>query len=134
MPVVLNAQLNLITENDDVHIKIHFDVRFSEFERKLAGLGLTFHAHVAVLGVDPSGGTTGVTLAAVKGERFAVTSGGAPQTLAFDRTITRGRETLQEDTAVGDADEIRARISIHAEGFPPEFTPAVFTDQKVLLG
>jgi hypothetical protein len=134
MPFVLNATLNLITVDDDVHIKIAFDTQFSEFERNLAVLGLSFHAHVQVLGVDPPGGTTGESLAAFKGGRFAITAGAGPQTVPFERTITRKRAELQEDPGLGDADEIRGQIVIHAEGFPPEFTLPTFTDQKVLLG
>jgi hypothetical protein len=134
MPTVLNPRLKLVTENDDVHINIHFDVQFNEFERKLAGLGLDFHAHVTVLGVDPPGGTTGVELAAIKGTKYPVTSGSGPQALPSDHTITKKRADLQEDKFWGDADEIRGRIRIHALGFPPEFTSNSFTDQKVLLG
>jgi hypothetical protein len=44
------------------------------------------------------------------------------------------RSALQEDPDAGNADELKAKIRIHAPETPVEFTDDVFTDQAVLLG
>jgi hypothetical protein len=44
------------------------------------------------------------------------------------------RSALQEDPDAGNADELKAKIRIHAPETPVEFTDDVLTDQAVLLG
>jgi hypothetical protein len=138
MPIVSNATLTLTTVNNDTTISVSFDTIFSPFERELAGLGLGFHPHIDVIGVDPAGSTTGTVLSlptTFPQTSFPVTPGGAvSQTIPRTLAITVPRSSLQEDPAAGDADEIRCRIRIHALGMPPEFTPDLFTPQQVLVG
>lgn len=54
------------------------------------------------------------------------------QTINRDVSIIKTRASLQEDTGVGDADEIRCRINITPIGMPISLFD--FTDQEVLLG
>jgi hypothetical protein len=44
------------------------------------------------------------------------------------------RSALQGDPDAGNADELKAKIRIHAPETPVEFTDDVLTDQEVLLG
>lgn len=44
--------MTLKTVNDTVTIIVGFDARFSPFERQLAALGMTYHSHVDVVGID----------------------------------------------------------------------------------
>lgn len=134
MPSVNSANLTLTTVNQDVTINITFNAVFTAFERQLAGLGMGFHQHVDVLGVDPPGSTTGTVLASFPLTSFAVTVGAGSQTIPRNASITRSRASLQEDTAAGDNDEIRCKIRIHSVGLPPTFTADAFSDQEVLIG
>jgi hypothetical protein len=87
-----------------------------------------------VIGVDPSGSFTGTVITTFPLVDFPVTVGAGTQTIPVSTQLILPRATLQEDTGVGDADEIRVKIRIHAVGLPPEFSPDVFTDQESLLG
>jgi len=138
MATINTATLTLTTVNQDVTINVTFNAVFSGFERQLAGLGMIFHEHIDVIGIDPPGSLTGTVLPDTSGlfphTRFAVTVGAGDQVIARNVSKTITRASLQEDTAVGDADEIRCKIRIHAIGFPPEFSLDVFTPQQVLIG
>ena len=134
MPSVNGANLTLTTVNQNVTINITFNAVFTAFERQLSGLGMNFHQHIDVIGVDPSGGTTGTTLTSFPTTAFAVTVGAGSQTIPRNASITVTRASLQEDTAAGDNDEIRCKIRIHSVGLPPVFTPDNFSDQEVLIG
>ena len=128
MPTINNATLNLTTVNNDVTADVAFDVVFSRFERNLADLGMTFDRHVEILGVDA--GTTTV-LFSFDPTNLPVTAGAGPQTIPVSLSMTRSRSFFQEDT---DNDEIGCNIRIHSQGFPPVFTPDLFTIQRVLVG
>ena len=52
MPTVENALLTLKTVDDKVTIIVDFDSRFTPFERQLAALGMSYHSHVDVVGID----------------------------------------------------------------------------------
>ena len=134
MPTVTAANLTLSTTNQTTRITVAYSVRFSVVERRLAGLGLVFRARIRVIGVDPPGGTTGTVLANFPPDDLEVTDGGAPQTLTRSPFIDRPRSSLQEDTGLGDHDEIRCGIRIAAIGLPPLETPDRFTDQEILIG
>jgi hypothetical protein len=136
MPTVENANLELITVNGNVTIRVTYDVRFTPFERQLADLGLRYHSHITAHGMDPAGSLTGPNLVGVifPTLNFPVTAGTVDQVLPRDESQTVIRALLQEDPNVGDADEIRCKIRIHSVGIPPEFTEDLFTDQVVLLG
>ena len=134
MPTVENPNLSLTTTDGMTTIRVTYKAIFTEIDRNLAGLGMKYHHHINVLGVDPSGSTTGTTLLSFPHVGFAVTPGTGEQ--EFDRhhelpPVQRG--VLQEDPG-GDADEIRCNIRIHAVGLPDDFTPDKFTDQETLIG
>lgn len=134
MPQTNNRQLTLTTVGSDVTINVTYNAIFAAFERRLAGLGLTFRERVDVIGVDPAGSTTGTVLTSFPIANLAVTDGAAPQVIARNISRTVPRALLQEDSAVGDSDEIRCRVRIEAIGLPPTLTPDAFTDQEILLG
>jgi hypothetical protein len=134
MPEVENARLTLTTvDNEDTTIRVTYTAVFSEFERNLAGLGMKYHHHINVLGVDPSGSTTGDNLANFPKVGFAVTAGTGEQRISRDHELTVERSVLQEDTGT-DTDEIRCKVRIHAVGLPDPFTPDVFTEQETIGG
>ena len=139
MPTINSANLTLTTVGQTVTINVTFNAVFTPFERQLAGLGLIFHPHVDVWGMDPAGSLTGTFLINTDPPlfphtKFAVTVGTVDQVIAYNVSKPVARSLLQEDTGAGDSDEIRCRIRIHAIGMPLEFTEEVFTDQEILLG
>jgi hypothetical protein len=131
MPTVNNPTLNLTTVNQNVSISVTCSVRFTEFERKLSGLGLRYRSRVLVRGMDPG---SSQVLAIFPATTIPVTSGDGPQIVPFSQAITRTRASLQEDEGLGDDDEIRCSISINAVGMPPEFTLPVLTNERILFG
>ncbi|MFJ8787305.1 hypothetical protein [Streptomyces sp. NPDC102476] len=134
MPTVTNANLTLTTVDKNTTIQVTYSANFSAFERRLAKLGLVFRERIRVIGVDPPGSTTGTVLANFPAVDLPVTDGGTPQTIPRTRSITVSRASLQEDSGLGDNDEIRCRIRIAALGLPPAETSDVFTDQELLVG
>ena len=139
MPIVLNPTLTLTTVNSNTKIRVTFTARFNPFDRQLAALGLIFHPHITVLGIDPPGGTAGTDLFPTDPPlfphtKFTVTAGNIDQDVPYDVEKTVLRSALQEDSAAGDNDEIRCKLRIHAANFPPEFTADEFTPQQVLVG
>jgi len=140
MPRVRNAKLTLPRDGANVIINITYDVVFSGFERHLARLGLAFQEEIALIGVDPPGGTTGFQVLTTR--RSIPVSDGVGE-LSVHRVFSTPstRNSLDEDPSPSpflgpdfDADEYRGRIRILAIGFPPAVTPDAFTDQQVLGG
>lgn len=134
MSSITGANLTLTTVDQNVTINVKFNAVFTPFERQLHGLGMTSHQHIDVLGIDPAGSTTGTVLTTFPLTNFAVTAGAGTQTIPRNESKTVTRGSLQEDTGLGDNDEIRCKIRIHSIGLPPAFSPDVFTDQEVLVG
>lgn len=134
MPTTNSRNLTLTTVDSNVTIKVTYNAVFSAFERHLAGLGLLYQERIRVLGIDPPGSTTGAVLHTFAVQSLPVTNGDSTQTIPRSREITVSRASLQEDSAAGDADEIRCKIEILAVGMPPSVTPAAFTDEVSLLG
>jgi len=139
MPTTNSRNLTLTREGSNVRVTVTYNVVFSSFERNLAGLGMNFIEQISVIGVDPPGSTTGTVLRDFVPQVIPITPG--PGTLSVPRTrqILMTRLQLDEDPTpfVGpdfDADEIRCRIRIQANGLPPAVTPDAFTDQEVLGG
>lgn len=139
MPRIVNPQLTLNHQNDGkIETVVTYDAVFSQFERRLAGLGLEFREQISVIGVDPPGGTLGLNLVSVTRSIFV--SDGAGE-ISKHRQFSTGflsRNFLDEDPSfLGpdfDQDEIRGRIRILAIGFPAAVTPDTFTDQKLVGG
>jgi hypothetical protein len=134
MPTTNSRDLTLTTVGLNTTINVKYNVVFTVFERHLAHLGLVFQEQIAVIGVDPPGSTTGAVLTSFPNAPLPVTDGTTPQTIARNLSKTVLRASLQEDSGVGDDDEIRCRIRIAAIGLPPAVTADAFTDQEVLLG
>ena len=135
MPTITFPNLTLTTVNNlTTTIRVTYTVEFTEFERSLAGLGMNFHDHIDVYGVDGSVDTLLLAdpLPNFGTHSIAVTAGAGTQRFNIDRSIVVARSLLQEDTAVGDSDEIRCKVRIHSVGMPPELTPDAFTDLEVI--
>ena len=56
MPTVSNVDLTLTTVDQNVTIRVTYDVEFNKFERQLTGLGLSYDTHVTIHDYD--GGDT----------------------------------------------------------------------------
>ncbi|HEX3249932.1 MAG TPA: hypothetical protein VHS05_10930 [Pyrinomonadaceae bacterium] len=137
MPRVKNAKLTLPRDGANVTINITFDVVFSQFERRLAHLGLAFQDEIALIGVDPPGGTTGDQVLTTL-RSIPVSDGAGELTVHRVFTTPFSRNSLDEDPSGpfsgpdADQDEYRGRIRILAIGLPPAVTRDAFTDQAVL--
>jgi hypothetical protein len=134
MPTVNSPTLTLTTVGNNVTIAVTYNAVYSGFERFLISNGASCHEHVVVFGADPPGATSGTTLTTFPLATHPVTSGAGSQTIARNLSRTVTRASLQEDTGLGDADEIRVSIELHFAGIPPNFSPKVFTPEQVLLG
>jgi hypothetical protein len=133
MPTVSNTALTLTTVNSDTTITLDFDAEFNEVERNLRDLGVTYHAHIDVVGVDGATRTVLLPDAFPHTNFGAVAPGTGPQTISRSMSITVPRADLQEDSG-GDEDEISCDIRIHSVGLPPTFTENVASPQRILLG
>jgi hypothetical protein len=135
MPTVENPDLTLKTVDDKVTIIVDFDGRFSPFERQLHALGLNYHSHADVVGID-NGTDIGPTIVSLDQEPFNElnTDSSGDQVIHKTLKLKVDRPTLQEDPDTGNADELKVKIRIHAPEAPVDFTDDVFTDQEVLLG
>jgi hypothetical protein len=134
MPIVSNTALTLTTVNSDTTITVDFDTEFNEVERNLRDLGVTYHPHIDVVGVDGVNRNV-LMLDAFPHTSFgAVTAGSGPQVISRSMSITVPRSDLQEDVAAGDADEISCDIRIHTVGMPPTFTENVASPLRILVG
>ena len=132
MPTINSPSLTVTIVGVDVTLDVTYNAVFTAFERQLAGLGMTFHEHLEVFGIDPPGSLTGTQLATFPLAALAVTAGAGPQTIARSAQMVMARAALDEDPAFGNADEIRVKVRIHSIGLPPPFTPDSFTDEEVL--
>ena len=131
MPTITSPNLTLTTVNNDVTINVTFIATFTSFERQLAGLGMTFDWHIDILGVDANGHSV---LTSFPSTTLPVFVGVGPQPIPVNVSKTVTRASLQEDSGVGDNDEIGCNIRIHSQGMPPTFTDDLFTVQRVLVG
>lgn len=131
MPTITNATLTLTETNSRVTVRVQYDATFTAIERQLTTLGLRYHSHVTVHGLD--GSTLSSPLAGVEFEHrpIAVTAGTSDETIPeIVEEHTFGRPLLQEDP-IGDPDELTCNIRIHSP-LPPQFTEDVLTPQRVL--
>lgn len=138
MPQVRNATLALPRNGNNVTINIAYDAVFTEFERRLAGLGLRFQEQMTLIGVDPPGGFVGLNVFTVV-RTIPVTNGAGE--LSVHRTFANivSRNSLDEDPSPFggpdfDQDEYRVRIRIVTVGFPPAATPDAFSTQATIGG
>ena len=109
MPSINTPALALITVGQNVTVSVTYNAVFTPLDRQLAGLGMTFHEHLDVFGIDPPGSLTGTDLATFPMTPFAVTVGAGPLTIPRSVQMVMSRTSLQEDTGLGDNDEIRVK-------------------------
>jgi hypothetical protein len=131
MPTISNAALTLVTVAQDVTVTVTYDAEFSALERQLAGLGMTFHDHLDIFGMDPPASLTGTFIQTFPRAPIAVTVGAVPQIIPRSAQMVVPRAVLDEDAGVNN-DEIRVKIRIHSVGLPETFTQDVFTNEQVL--
>ena len=132
MPTINTPSLTHTIVGVNVTLTVTYNAVFNAFERQLAGLGMTFHEHLDVFGIDPPGSLKGTQLATFPLATLAVTAGAGPQTIARSAQMVMTRAALDEDPAFGNPDEISVKIRIHSIGLPPPFTPDIFTNEEVL--
>jgi hypothetical protein len=134
MPTVSNVNLTLTTVNTQVTIRVTYDVEFNTFERKLTDLGLSYDTHVTIHDYD-GGDTPGAEILDFYPGRYVlpVTSGTGTRTWSGDESRTVSRTFLQVDP-VGNDDELKAVVRVHANQWLDLFTEDVVSAQKVLLG
>jgi len=133
MPTITNPILTLTETNGKVDVSVRYDVTFTGVERQLTTLGLDYHTHVSLHGMD--GATVGPALPDVEFPRHSfdnVTVGNGDQTFrgVVEGPIHVPRFTLQEDPA-GNPDELVCLVRVHSP-LPPLFSDDVFTPQRVL--
>jgi hypothetical protein len=140
---ILNPKLILKRmDNGDINIIVDYDARFSAAERDLTVIvQLNFLERIFVIGVDPSGSTTGAVLdvfplAVIEGITPAgTTPDDQSQTLHRHREKQAPRAKLDEDSnpiVPPDIieDEIRCKIQIDPIGVPRRVE--AFTNQFTL--
>jgi hypothetical protein len=134
MPTVENPNLILSTLNNTTTIRVTYNARFTPFERQLAGLGMRWHEHINVFGMDASSETHLLDTEPPLFPRanLAVTVGAGDQVIARDVSQPVTRTSLNEDAAAGDDDEILCRIKIHTEDVPQDFSAELSTPQRSL--
>jgi len=134
MPTVSNVSLTLTTVNTQVTISVTYDVEFTTFERKLTDLGLSYDTHVTIHDFD-GGDTPGAEILDFHPGRYVlpVTSGTGTRTWSGDEVRTVSRTFLQVDP-VGNDDELKAVVRVHANQWLDRYTEDVVSDQKILLG
>lgn len=138
MPTVSGANLTLTPDPLGVFVTINvgYTAVFAEFERLWVADGTTFHPHIEAFGMDPAGSATGGTLliAFPPQSPFPVTAGVGSQIFPRVVSLLAPRTLLNEDSGIGDDDEIRCKIRIHTKAAPSDFfTPAVVTDEEILI-
>ena len=134
MPTVSNIDLILTTVGSDVTIRVTYDVEFNTFERKLTDLGLTYDTHVTIHDFD-GGDTPGAQILDFYPNRYVlpVTSGNGTRSWSGDESRTVSRSSLQVDP-VGNDDELKAVVRVHANQWLDAFTEDEVSEQEVLLG
>jgi hypothetical protein len=151
MPTVENPKLTINQSTTGTKttasIQVKFTAVFTPFDQQLAALGLVFHPHITVLGMDGDKGTDLFPYGDDKPSdkplfphtAFVLgTPGTVDKRVAYDVSKNVDRTLLQEDSGSGqpelDDDDIQCKIVIHASNLPPAFTEDVFTPLAVLQG
>ena len=119
MPTITNATLTLTeTTTQLVTVKVTYDANFTRVERQLFGLGLSYHSHVTVHGVDGStvGGTPAqhrLSARLHRRSRWADCRHDGSNAPRSWRSTRSAAALLQEDP-FGDPDELKCNIRIHS--------------------
>ncbi|MET0693617.1 MAG: hypothetical protein ABWX96_01325 [Propionibacteriaceae bacterium] len=131
MPTVSDVNLSLTTVGNSVTIEVDYDVSFTQFDRNLADLGLTYDSHIIIRDFD-GGDSPGSVILEFPRDALPVTN--TTQQLPNRRqALTVARSVLQGDGG-GDPDEIKATVLIHANQWLDEYTEEVASEQQILLG
>lgn len=125
---IQSPNLTLTTVGSNVTIRVQYRATVNDLERHMCANGMVFYERIQVFGIDPPGAYAGTVIANFPTLQFPI----SPNPIARDRSITVPRANLQEDSGVGDMDEIRCKIIIYPVNLPAESTG--WTDQEVLLG
>jgi hypothetical protein len=135
MPTVENPNLTLTTVNSNTTIRVTYNARFTPFERQLAGLGMRWHEHINVFGIDTGSETHlhNTEPPLFPRANLAVTVGAGDQVIARSVSQTVTRTSLNEDATAGDDDEILCRIKLHTEDVPQDFSAELSTPTRSLL-
>jgi hypothetical protein len=132
---ILNQNLALIVDAaNSVKVRVEYDAVLTELERNLAGLGIVYREHIHAFGDDPSNDDN-LALAPnsviFPDQNLPVTAGSGALTLHRTREIRVDRKQLQEDTFLGDDDEIFCQITLTPVGAP---TPVARNTPVRVLG
>jgi hypothetical protein len=134
MPTVSNVNLTLTTVDDNVTVRVDYDVEFNKFERQLSGLGLSYDTHVTIHDFD-GGDTPGAQVLDFSPGRtvLPVTVGNGTQSLHGSDSRTVSRSSLDVDPN-GNDDELKAVVRVHANQWLEEFTEDAVSDEEILRG
>jgi len=136
MAEILDCTLKLITEGTKVTVNVKYIARFSPLEMFFYENGARFFEAINIVGMDSSDVLSGnfKVLAYFPTTELPVLEAinSSTRRLNRDRTMVVDRAKLQEDTNLGDEDEIRCRITISPLYLPAEAT--AWTNQEILLG
>ena len=127
MPTVTGQNLTLSETEGRAIINVRYTVTFNDFERQLAGLGMRWHSHITAHGVD--NGVLGPSIQAVE-DAFGTRTLDVTGPEDHEQEVSVDRSELDED--ISGRDEIKCKVVIHTNNFPPEFTPEAITDQETL--
>lgn len=127
MPTVTGQNLTLSESEGRATINVRYTVTFNDFERQLAGLGMAWHSHITAHGVD--NGVLGSSIRAVE-DAFGTRTLNVTGPEDHEQEVSVDRSDLDED--INGRDEIKCKVVIHTNNFPPEFTPEAITDQETL--
>ena len=132
MAVVTGQNLTLSESEGRATINVRYTTTFNEFERQMAGLGMRWHAHITAHGVD--NGVLGPSIEAVTDAfgtpNITPSTGTGDEVESHVHEVEVDRDELQEDA--NGADEIKCKVVIHTNNFPPEFSEEAITDQESL--
>jgi len=120
MVSVTNANLILTLDSaSSVDIVVDYDAVFNEFERNLAGLGMTFRERIHVFGDDPANDDDLAPDVVFADQNIPVTAGAGSVTVHRHRVLNNvPRSKLQEDALPADDDELYCNIQISPANLP----------------
>lgn len=120
MVSITNANLTLTLDADArVDIIVDYDAVFSEFERNLAGLGMTFRESIHVFGDDPVNDDDLAPDVVFTDQNIPVTAGQGALVVPRHRVLNNVlRSKLQEDSLPADDDELYCNIQIAPANLP----------------
>ena len=129
---IQNADLTLTTVGTNTTVNVKYTALVNPLERHMCAKGMLLGESIAIMGMDPEGSYTGTIIRYFPTSYLPVTDGTVNQSIARNLSITVTRASLNEDTGLGDNDEIRCKIRIYPVYLPVEAIG--WTDQEILVG